>query len=213
MRAIDRLVLDTSAYSHLRKGHPEVLASLTAAVQASIPVIVLGELEAAFERGSRAAENQRVLAELLAEPFVNVLDVISTTVRHYARVFVSLRNAGTPIPLMGHLEDQDFAAVRRVAAGAEQTLRRIEQVATRAVAAIRRGAVPVVRDVVGRSHPIGATRAAEERLDKSCRRAVAVVEGIDRPRRPIVVPSAPKVSRNQTTCLQSCIPNAQLQDG
>ena len=99
MRAIDRLVLDTSAYSHLRKGHPEVLASLTAAVQVSIPVIVLGELEAAFERGSRAAENQRVLAELLAEPFVNVLDVTTTTVRHYARVFVSLRNAGTPIPL------------------------------------------------------------------------------------------------------------------
>ena len=99
MRAIDRLVLDTSAYSHLRKGHPEVLASLAAAVQVSIPVIVLGELEAAFERGSRAAENQRVLAELLAEPFVNVLDVTTTTVRHYARVFVSLRNAGTPIPL------------------------------------------------------------------------------------------------------------------
>ena len=99
MTAIDRLILDTSAYSHLRKGHPEVLANLTVAVQVSIPVIVLGELEAAFEQGSRAAENRRVLAELLAEPFVNVLDVTPTTVRHYARVFVSLRNAGTPIPL------------------------------------------------------------------------------------------------------------------
>ena len=43
--------------------------------------------------------SERVLAELLAEPFVNVHDVTSTTVRHYARVFVSLRNAGTPIPL------------------------------------------------------------------------------------------------------------------
>lgn len=99
MTAIDRLVLDTSAYSNLRQGHPDVLSSLTAAVQVSIPVIVLGELEAAFERGSRAAENRRVLAELLAEPFVSVLDVTPKTVRHYARVFVSLRNAGTPIPL------------------------------------------------------------------------------------------------------------------
>ena len=99
MTAIDRLVLDTSAYSHLRRGHREALASLTAAVQVSIPVIVLGELESAFERGSRAAENRRVLEELLAEPFVNVLDVTQTTVRHYARVFVSLRTAGTPIPV------------------------------------------------------------------------------------------------------------------
>lgn len=99
MTAIDRLVLDTSAYSHLRKGNPEVVTNLTTAVQVSIPVIVLGELEVAFELGSRAAENRRVLAELLAEPFVNVLDVTPTTVRYYARVFVSLRNAGTPIPL------------------------------------------------------------------------------------------------------------------
>lgn len=99
MTAIERLVLDTSAYSHLRRGHSEVLANLAAAVQVSIPAIVLGELEAAFEQGSRAAENRRVLAELLAEPFVNVLDVSPSTVRHYACVFVSLRNAGTPIPL------------------------------------------------------------------------------------------------------------------
>lgn len=99
MKTIDRLVLDTSAYSHLRKGHPQVLASLTDAVRVSVPVVVLGELEAAFERGSRTAENRRVLGELLAEPFVNVLNVTPATVRHYARVFVSLRAAGTPIPL------------------------------------------------------------------------------------------------------------------
>lgn len=99
MNAVDRLVLDTSAYSHLRKGHARVLASLTNAVRVSVPVVVLGELEAAFERGSRTAENRRVLAELLDEPFVNVLNVTPATVRHYARVFVSLRAAGTPIPL------------------------------------------------------------------------------------------------------------------
>lgn len=99
MKTIERLVLDTSAYSHLRKGHPEVIASLTAAVQVSLPVIVLGELEAAFELGSRYAENRRVLAEFLALPYVSVLDASPETVRHYARVFVALRRAGTPIPL------------------------------------------------------------------------------------------------------------------
>ena len=97
--SIERLVLDTSAYSHFRKGHPQVLARLTAAVQVSVPVIVLGELEAAFQRGSRAAENRRVLAEFLALPFVSVLNVTPGTVRHYARVFVSLRAACTLIPV------------------------------------------------------------------------------------------------------------------
>ncbi len=99
MRTIERLVLDTSAYSHFREGHPRVLASLTAAVHVFVPVIVLGELEAAFESGSRVAENRRVLAEFLALPYVSVLDVTPDTVRHYARIFVSLRTAGTPIPL------------------------------------------------------------------------------------------------------------------
>jgi tRNA(fMet)-specific endonuclease VapC len=99
MKTIERLVLDTSAYSHFRQGHPQVLAALTAAVQVFVPVIVLGELEAGFDLGSRAAENRRVLTEFLTLPYVSVLDVTPGTVRHYARVFVSLRAAGTPIPL------------------------------------------------------------------------------------------------------------------
>ena len=99
MKTIERLVLDTSAYSHFRGGHPQVLASLTTAVQVFVPVTVLGELEAAFQLGSRVAENRRVLAEFLTPPYVNVLHVTPDTFPHYASVFVALRKAGTPIPL------------------------------------------------------------------------------------------------------------------
>ena len=99
MTAVDRLVLDTSAYSHLRKGHPQVLDALSDAASVGLPVVVLGELEAAFEMGRRAAENRRVLAEFLGEPFVNVLDVTRATVRHYAAIVAALRRAGTPIPM------------------------------------------------------------------------------------------------------------------
>ena len=73
MRAVDRLVLDTSAYSHLRAGHAQVLDHVTDVAVVVIPVTVLGELEAGFELGSRAQENRRVLAEFLAEPFASVL--------------------------------------------------------------------------------------------------------------------------------------------
>ena len=68
-----RLVLDTSAYSRMRTGHEGVLDRIAAAEVVLIPVTVLGELEAAFELGSRVRENSVVLAEFLGEPFVSTL--------------------------------------------------------------------------------------------------------------------------------------------
>ncbi len=94
-----KLVLDTSAYSHLRTGHVEVIEYVAAARVVIMPVTVLGELDAGFELGRRALENRRILAEFLDEPFVGVLDTTATTVRHYARIFAALRRAGTPIPI------------------------------------------------------------------------------------------------------------------
>lgn len=99
MIPIDRLVLDTSAYSHLRSGHPEVLDWVAGAAVVILPAIVLGELEAGFELGRRARENRRALAEFLEEPFVSVLDATAATGRHYGRIFAALRRAGTPIPI------------------------------------------------------------------------------------------------------------------
>ncbi|MDD9981922.1 MAG: type II toxin-antitoxin system VapC family toxin [Gammaproteobacteria bacterium] len=99
MRPTERLVLDTSAYSHLRAGHVQVLDHVADAAVVVIPVTVLGELEAGFELGHRTQENRRILAEFLDEPFTSVLDVTATTVRYYARIIASLRRAGTPIPV------------------------------------------------------------------------------------------------------------------
>jgi predicted nucleic acid-binding protein len=96
--AIDRLVLDTSAYSQLRAGHPEVLDTIARSVSIVMPVIVIGELEAAFEAGSRPRENRAVLHEFLGEPFVTTWDVTSSTAGRYGRLFAALRRAGTPIP-------------------------------------------------------------------------------------------------------------------
>ena len=99
MSTADRLVLDTSAYSHLRTGHDQVFDQVANASVVVMPVVVLGELEAGFELGRRTQENRRMLAEFLDEPFVSVMGVTATTVRYYARTFASLRRAGTPIPI------------------------------------------------------------------------------------------------------------------
>jgi len=63
MKPTERLVLDTSAYSHLRAGHSEVLEFVASATVVVMPVTVLGELEVGFELGSRTEENRRILAE------------------------------------------------------------------------------------------------------------------------------------------------------
>jgi tRNA(fMet)-specific endonuclease VapC len=93
-----RLVLDTSAYSHLRTGHPEVLDGLAGADLVGLPVTVIGELEAGFALGSRKQENQDRLIEFLSEPFVAILPTTLGVARRYGQIFSELRRAGTPIP-------------------------------------------------------------------------------------------------------------------
>ena len=95
----DRLVLDTSAYSHFRAGHQQVLDLLAQTATVVIPATVLGELEAAFQLGRRARENRLTLAEFLGEPFVTVWPTTIAVARHYGRLFAELKRAGTPIPV------------------------------------------------------------------------------------------------------------------
>lgn len=95
---IRRLVLDTSAYSHFRAGHPLVLNLLATADVVLLPATVLGELEAGFEMGRRALENRTTLSRFLREPFVTVLPTTPDVARRYGQTFARLRHAGTPIP-------------------------------------------------------------------------------------------------------------------
>jgi tRNA(fMet)-specific endonuclease VapC len=95
----DRLVLDTSAYSHLRANHAAVLDQVAAAEVVHLPTIVLGELEAGFRLGRRTEENRVALSEFLSESFVVVLAVTPDVARRYGRIFADLRRAGTPIPV------------------------------------------------------------------------------------------------------------------
>lgn len=94
-----RVVLDTSAYSHFRGNHGGVVARIASADRVYVPTIVLGELEAAFRLGRRAADNRAKLDEFLHEDFVEVLAVTPDVARSYGEVLVDLRRAGTPIPV------------------------------------------------------------------------------------------------------------------
>ena len=94
-----RLVLDTSAYARLRARDQTVLDTVAKAETVYLPTIVLGELEAGFRLGRRAAENRAALAQFLEEPFTVVLPVTRDVAVIYGKLFSQLKTAGTPIPV------------------------------------------------------------------------------------------------------------------
>ncbi len=96
--ALSRLCLDTSAYSHFRRGHAEAVDAVTSCRAVVVPAVVLGELRVGFLLGSRRAENERDLAKFLARDVVDVLDVDDEVSAIYADIVVDLRRAGTPVP-------------------------------------------------------------------------------------------------------------------
>lgn len=96
---MSRLVLDTSAYSHFKRGDPEVVELIDQADWIGVPVVVLGELWAGFRLGRRARENERELREFLAHPIVEQLDIDGRVADVYAEIVVALRTAGSPLPI------------------------------------------------------------------------------------------------------------------
>jgi tRNA(fMet)-specific endonuclease VapC len=95
---MSRYCLDTSAYSHFKRGDPRVVELIDGAEWLGIPAIVLGELRVGFLLGGRQKVNEAELLEFLSNPVVDVSVVDAEVSRHYAEIVVDLRRAGTPVP-------------------------------------------------------------------------------------------------------------------
>ncbi len=93
-----RLCLDTSAYSHFKRGDPPVIGIVSSASRVMVPAVVIGELLAGFRLGSRAARNESDLRKFLAQPVVSVLEIDSDAASIYADMVAALKHAGTPVP-------------------------------------------------------------------------------------------------------------------
>jgi len=66
--------------------------------QVWLPLIVLAEIKAGFYGGSQQHRNEVLLQSFLTRPTVGILYPARETAEHYARLFVQLKRAGTPIP-------------------------------------------------------------------------------------------------------------------
>jgi predicted nucleic acid-binding protein len=95
---MNRVLLDTSAYSAFMRGHPGVKATLQRADAILIDPVVLGELIAGFLRGKHTGRNREELSAFLSSPRVATLSVNDETAERYAIILHSLWGAGTPVP-------------------------------------------------------------------------------------------------------------------
>ncbi len=92
------LCLDTSAYSHFKRGEAAAVEALSAAREIVLPVVVLGELRTGFRLGRRPLDNERELRQFMAHDAVRVVDVDQDVTSLYADIVIELREAATPIP-------------------------------------------------------------------------------------------------------------------
>lgn len=93
-----RVAIDTNRVSDLLHGDKALAAQLEMCEEVWLPLPVLAELLSGFEGGKRQKENRVLLTQLLAKPNLDVMLPDKTTAEWYARLYVQLRRAGTPIP-------------------------------------------------------------------------------------------------------------------
>jgi len=93
-----RAALDTNRLVDLLRGDMRRAGLWGTCDEVWIPLIVLGEIKAGFLGGTQQHRNEGLLQRLLAKITVGVLLPSRETAEQYARLFVQLKRAGTPIP-------------------------------------------------------------------------------------------------------------------
>jgi tRNA(fMet)-specific endonuclease VapC len=95
---MNRILIDTSAYSAFMRGHSLCVRAIQEADELVLNPVVLGELHAGFLRGKLKHKNHQELQSFLSSPRVNVVNLDESTSERYAVILQSLWQAGTPIP-------------------------------------------------------------------------------------------------------------------
>ena len=95
-----RILLDTNRLTDALRQDGPIVDVVEHAVEVWISFVTLGEIRAGFLGGHsrRRAYNEALLMRFLGLPAVGVLYPDRETTDVYARLFVQLRQAGTPIP-------------------------------------------------------------------------------------------------------------------
>jgi tRNA(fMet)-specific endonuclease VapC len=93
-----RILLDTNAYSELKRGHEGVARLVRGSDEVLLSTVVAGELLYGFRNGTRFANNRRDLDAFLASPYVTLVPVSMATADRFSRIVLGLKAKGKPIP-------------------------------------------------------------------------------------------------------------------
>ena len=93
-----RVALDTNRLTDLFRGDRALADFLGSCEEVWLPLIVLAEIKTGFLGGTQQDKNEVLLQKLLAKPTVGILYPGRETAEQYARLFVQLKRANTPIP-------------------------------------------------------------------------------------------------------------------
>ena len=93
-----RVAIDTNRLTDLLQGDARLAERLGVCDEVWVPLVVLGEIKAGFHGGTQRHRNEALLQRFLAKATVSVLLPGRETAEHYARIFVQLKRAGTPVP-------------------------------------------------------------------------------------------------------------------
>ena len=93
-----RLLLDTNRLIDVFRGESSVAHAVEGAEEVWLPFVALAEIKAGFLAGRKSQENEKLLQTFLRLPSVAILYADRETTEVYARLFVQLRLAGTPVP-------------------------------------------------------------------------------------------------------------------
>ena len=90
--------IHTNAYAAFKRGDAEAEEIIDRATAIGLSVIVLGELLAGFNAGTRLQFNLDELQRFLASPGISIVSIDEAVARRYATLADSMRRKGKPIP-------------------------------------------------------------------------------------------------------------------
>jgi len=93
-----KVLLDTNAYSALKRGVDSVVRRVTRAETVLLSTVVAGDLLAGFRQGTRLRKNLAELEAFIGNPHVSVVPVSYVTADRFGRIAATLRAKRRPIP-------------------------------------------------------------------------------------------------------------------
>jgi tRNA(fMet)-specific endonuclease VapC len=96
---MNKILLDTNAYSNYLRGNENVFNVLSDANIVYMSVIVLGELYSGFKGGNKESWNKGLLLKFLKKPTINILDATIETSEIFAEIKNTLKISGNPVPI------------------------------------------------------------------------------------------------------------------